>query len=321
MGVDITKFPRISIIIPTRNRVEDLLDCLKSLKRINYPNYEIIVIDDYSEDNTIFHVQNQYPDVILVINKRNEGAAISRNKGASVASGKYLFFLDSDTEVDRQCLDELILAFIKRPSAGLVAPRIYYFGDRKRIWYSGATISLLTSMAHYKDIGKVDDGTFSDIEVIKNGHAPTAFMIKKEVFDEVNGFDPSFFMGLEEADLARRIEKAGYEIILAPMAKVWHKIPVLEWKYKSKFSEFLFYISFRNATIAYHTSKNRIRYMKRHAGLLNFVIFLAIFLPLSAFVYVLKSVLSKQYMMGIYIIKGSIDGLRVILRSSKKEIY
>lgn len=311
---------KVSIIIPSKNRKQDVLDCIASLKESTYPSYEVIVVDDASDDGTIQEIQKLFPDIRLIRNETVKGAAFSRNKGAEISSGEFLFFLDSDTVVDGLCIGKLTKVFSEYPSAGLVAPMIYYFEDKKRIWFAGASISLLTSKAYYRDIDKLDDGRFSDVEVIKNGHAPTAYMIKNTVFDQVRGFDSTFFMGFEESDLAKRIENAGYKIMFAPMAKVWHKIPVLGNQYNNKLLEFLFYISFRNPNIAYHTSKNRIRYMGRYAGSLSFVVFLVVYLPVSLIVYMLKSFLSFQPRMGFSILLGSIDGLKDTLLLNEKKM-
>ncbi len=318
MKVDTAKFAKVSIIIPTRNRKDDILACLASLKENTYPNYEIIVIDDASDDGTTAEIPKKFPDVLLIRNEISEGAPFSRNRGAEISSGEYLFFLDSDTVVDRICIDELTKVFRDYPSAGLAAPIIYYFEDNKRIWFAGARISLLTSKAHYRGIGKLDDGRFSNVEVLENGHAPTASMIKRVLFNEVGGFDHTFFIGFEEPDIAKRIEKAGYKIMFAPTSKVWHKVPVLEYKYKNRLSEFLFYISFRNPNIAYHTSKNRVRYMKRYTNSLIFIVFLILFLPISVVIYLQKSILSWQPEMALNIMKGSIDGLKTALLSNEK---
>lgn len=304
------KLPLVSIIIPVYNRLAELQACLGSVRRLNYSNLEIIVVDDCSSQDPMAAVSAQFPAVRVLRHRQNAGAAQSRNDGARAARGEYLFFLDSDTAVHPELIRELVRSFINFPRAGLVAPMIYYHGERQRIWYAGATVSLLTSQAHYRGINEWDRGQFP-VGVLVNGHAPTAAMVRADIFQRIGGFDssPDFYMGFEEPDLAKRIEKAGFLIVFNPRAKLWHKIPVPKFQGHSA-KEFFYYISFRNPKIAYTTSRNRVTYMRRYAPKLNYFIFRLIFLPLSLAIYWLKSACSHQPEMWQSIRQGTCDALK-----------
>jgi GT2 family glycosyltransferase len=307
------KVPKVSIVIPTMNRKDEVVECLRSVEKTNYPNYAVIVVDDATTDGTLEEIKRSFRDVRVIRNDENKGAAASRKIGLENSDGEYIMFLDSDTIVDDKAVEELVNGFAVFPEAGLVAP-IIYFEERDRIFYAGAKISLLTSKAVFRELGRKDKGQFNKIEIIKNGHAPTAFMVKREAIHAAGGFDSTFYMGFEESDLAKRIEKLNYQIVFNPKAKVWHQDPTP--KYKSKLSEFLFYICFRNEKIAYYTSKNRIRYMKRHANRINLSLFLTLFLPASLLIYSIKCVFSRRPAMLASIFKGSFDGLKSLFSPS-----
>jgi len=301
--------PRISIIIPVHKRRDLITECLDSVNLINYPNYEVIVVDDKSGDGTVNYLRKKFPNVTVVENNINSGASRSRDNGAQKATGDFLFFLDSDTVVDRNILFEFMKTSSLYPRAGLIAPMIYYYCDKKRIWYAGAFIDMVTSQAKYRGIDQIDRGQFSE-GLLPGGHAPTAALIKADVFKKSGGFScpGSFYMGFEEPDIAKRIELQGHSIVFNPKAKLWHKITLPE--HKSGLSSFLFYISFRNPKIGYSTSRNRVVFMKKYAQKFNYLLFRLFFLPLSLIIYWIKCRLTNQGEMWKNIRQGTKDGIK-----------
>ncbi len=90
---------KVSIVIPTWNRKNDLGKCLTSINKLNYPSIEVIVVDNGSSDGTREMLQNEYPDIKVISNENNLGAPYARNQGILVSSGDYIWFLDNDTEI------------------------------------------------------------------------------------------------------------------------------------------------------------------------------------------------------------------------------
>ena len=88
--------PKVSIVIPHWNNVEILSECLKSIGSTIYPDFEVIVVDNASTDNSVQYVKSNFPDVKLIENDRNDGYAGGCNIGADLAQGKYLVFLNND---------------------------------------------------------------------------------------------------------------------------------------------------------------------------------------------------------------------------------
>jgi len=302
---------KYSVIIPVYNRPQEIVECVSSLLRIRRDDFEIIIVDDGSTDETQEILKNlKTTKVKICRNEINRGAAVSRNKGAKLARGDFLFFLDSDTEVDLEIFNALDDVIRYKKKIGMITPIIYYYEDKARIWYAGAWINMLTSQAYYRSINQIDRGKFNKIEVIKGAHVPTALMIPKEIFFKSGMFNESLNMGFEEPFIAKEIEKLGTNIYFSPFAKIYHKIPAMEstkGNIKGKIRDFFTYISFRNPKIAYYTSRNRVWFMKKYSD--YYFLFLIFFLPLSIFIYLVKSIFSKKPKYFIQILKGSLVGI------------
>ena len=171
------KKPLVSIIIVTYNRENDIDKCLESVFRSSYKNYEIIVVDNASKDNTIQILERKYKDKIkLIKSKKNLMAGGGRNLGAKYANGTLLLFIDSDNIIDKDMVKELVNSILGLYNAGLVGPLMYYYVDPKRIWWAGANINLWTSKTTYIGIDETDKGQYNDVR--KVGHIPNIFMIK-----------------------------------------------------------------------------------------------------------------------------------------------
>src|SRR3989338_5593012 len=111
----------VSVIIPSWNRSEDLYRILKSLEKQEYPSMEIIVIDNGSTDDSIQLVEKEFPNVCLHKNPRNMGACIAKNQGVLLAKGKYVHFLDSDTEMSHpQVIQNMVKILETHPHIGAV---------------------------------------------------------------------------------------------------------------------------------------------------------------------------------------------------------
>lgn len=301
------KEPLVSVIIPTYNRKKDVIECIKSIKKSNYKNIEIIVIDNVSTDGTYEEVKKKFPDIIVKRNKKNLGSAFSRSRGIKIAKGEFLLFIDSDVEIDKNAINELVKTFDNK-EIGLAMPLIYYYDNPKQIFCAGAIISLKTGMTKYPNSRDIDSGQFNKIKIIKNGHAMTMFMTKKSIAKKVGGFDTSYYFFYEESDFALKIEKRGYKIALVPFAKAWHKVP-------PSYTRNPFSIFFRGCKdvrskiTAYYIGRNRVKFFKKHANKIEFLIFCFTFFYFYLIIYTIKFIINKKFDFAISFIKGSFVGL------------
>jgi len=204
--------PFVSVIIPVRNRPEDMKDCLTSLLNLNYPKekLEIIVVDDGSTDETVNVVK--LFGVRVVLNEESKGPAFSRNLGEKSAQGEILAFLDSDCTVHPDWLQEII-PFLKLTGIGAVGGFVASFFRESLIdRYEEAFSSL--------NLGR---RIIFDADSSSNFYVPSCnLFVKRDVFREIGGFKPGMHLG-EDVDLSWRIRGKGYALLYLPFGEVEHK--------------------------------------------------------------------------------------------------
>lgn len=297
----LTDQPFVSVVIVTINRYELLLRCIDSVLLSNYKNFEVIVVDNNSSDNTPELIKKKYGSKIYLIgSKENLFAGGGRNLGATYARGDLLLFIDDDNVVDKNMISNLVNFMIHNPQAGIVGPKMYYQEDPLRIWYAGAVISLTTSKTKYVGINEIDKGQFNDDQ--ETGHVPNVIMARKKPFAETDGFDTVHFpMHYEESDLAERIRKKGYQVYVVTSAITYHDTPVKTNNTKNKG------LALNDEKRAYFNSKNRILFMKKYG--MNYLLFVIIYLPIFIMLYIFLLVRVNQLRLIKPYLKGLVDGL------------
>lgn len=291
--------PKVSIVIPTYNRRNDVLECLQSLQRLRYPSYEIIVVDNDSTDGTSKAIERLFSKVRLVKSNKNLGVTGGRNLGARYSKSEYTLFLDHDTTVDENALIKLMGVMQSNPNVGIVGPAIYYYSDPKRVWAFGTSINMLTGRVSFNHEGEIDHGKFMkamEVEVL-----PTAMLVKKEVIDKIGLFDDIFFAVYEDTDFCFRVKEAGYKVLCVPTAKVWHKVS--PDKHKSTVGVL---------SRAYLVSRNRIIFMKKHSN--SFLAFIVFFLPVYVIYYSLHAFCLSRINWLKGFLKGTVSGIALTLK-------
>lgn len=293
----------LSVIIPTHNRHDQVMDCVNSLLRSSYKSIDVIVVDDASIDGSYKILRKKYqnnPHVKVISSKLNLGPASARNLGAKYAKGEYLLFIDSDNVVDREMLNTLVEFMDTHDDCVMVGPLMKYLSPKDRIWLYFADINMYTSQAIYKGTHELDTGQYNEVSEV--GHLPNCFMVRKADFEKVNGFDEKYFIMYEEADLAEKLKKnTNKKIFLYSKAITQHDV-----KYSLSRKSVP---GMRNAVRSFLTARNRVYFMKKNAPLLNFVVFLLIFMPLLNVYYVYQSLRSGHPIVGWYYVKGTFVGL------------
>lgn len=220
--IDETKV-QLSIIIVNYNSRSLIEQCLVSVhKAIVGLDAGIIIVDNNSNDGSKKILPNKFTDVKFIFNDTNLGFAKACNQGFRISSGSYILFLNPDTILSETCLQDCISFFQSNTDAGAVGVRML---DEKGNFLKESKRGLPTpSASFYKLFGltAMFPGSKS-IAKYYQGHLPEnennpvdvlsgAFMmIKREVFEKLNGFDESFFMYGEDIDLSLRITKMGYK--------------------------------------------------------------------------------------------------------------
>ena len=261
----------VSVVLVTYNRKEIVLECLDSLYRMEYPNTEVIVVDNASEDGSTEAIEKKFPLAKVVRSSGNLGLAGGRNLGQAYARGDYILYLDSDTILDKRMIGELVRVLETHPEAGIAVPKMYYYSDPKYIWFAGSTISLLSSRTINRGVNEKDIGQYE--EVCEAAHGPTAFMATRAAIEKVKGYDEIYYMSYADADYAFRLKAAGLKTLYAPKAFLWHRLDMKENIETSRA------LGYNLPMRAFYFARNRAIFMKRNATRPAFVVFMLVFFP------------------------------------------
>lgn len=180
---------------------------------------EVVVVDNASSDGSADYVQVSFPQVKLVRSEANLGFAAAANLGAEQATTRYVAFLNPDTVVEPGWLEALTDALEADSSAGLATSQIVLLADKQRVNTCGNEVHC-SGITLCRGLGRARDGQAAVSEVPAVSGA--AFAIRAELFRELGGFDPSFFMYMEDTDLSWRARLAGYRCLYVPSSVVRH---------------------------------------------------------------------------------------------------
>ncbi|RLF37410.1 MAG: hypothetical protein DRM99_00455 [Thermoplasmata archaeon] len=235
----------VSLIIVNWNGEDVLAECLDSVFSQDYKPIKVIVVDNGSQDNSL-KIIKRYKKIKLIKNFENLGFAEGNNIGIRAAKGDYIFLLNNDTVLKKNCITELINAIEATSEVAFVGPRINYYKTDK-IWSLGVRVEYL-SYRHKLMTNELDKVT--QVPYIVG----CAMMCRADVIKSYPLMDPGYFSYYEESDWQARIKKNGYKILVAPGAVVWHKIAQSTGGADSAFS-------------IYYLSRNRGYFIKKNLNL------------------------------------------------------
>tara|TARA_B100001964_G_scaffold162684_1_gene178573 strand:- start:9211 stop:10308 length:1098 start_codon:yes stop_codon:yes gene_type:complete len=179
------------------------------------------MVDNASNDGSVKYVKKNFPEVILVENKRNIGFGGANNLGVTKAGGEYLAFLNNDARVDKEWLREMVTVLEPENKVVCIASKILSW-DGTKIDFVGGTVSLIGFAGQIAQ-GKEDNSKFASEKVIFFP-CGASMLINKNVFEEINGFDESYFLFFEDVDLGWRLRLMGYKTLYAPKAIAYHRL-------------------------------------------------------------------------------------------------
>ena len=346
------KQSKVSIIILTWNGIKHISNCLKSIQKSTYPNYEIIVVDNGSKDGTPDLIRNNFPNVKLILNKKNFGFTGGNNIGIKKAIGDIIFLLNDDTKIHPNLIEVLVKELESSSRIGIVGPKIYFMDEPNKIWFAGGKIDWAKSDSFHlgRDLTDKKLGNDSKKEVLVYTYGLTeevdfitgcALMIKKEVIDKIGLLDNKFFAFYEDADWCQKAKKAGYQVVYIPFGGVWHiksatasRIFLDDLKsqikgeriitkikiYFKMFGRYIFNIN-RQKYIIY---RNRFIFFMRHASfkykITFFIRFIFIFTPKFLWMTIYQTSLSL-FRIAINLIKNSKIYKRIIFNIFSNNLY
>jgi GT2 family glycosyltransferase len=199
-------WPRISVVVCSCNGARTIRDCLDGLQQVNYPDFEVIVVDDGSTDGT-GDIARRYNSV-RVIRTENCGLSSARNTGMAAASGRIVVYIDDDTRPDPDWLTYLAATFLQTDHVGVGGPNIAPPGD--------GLIAECVAKAPGGPIHVLLDDELAE-------HIPGCNMaFRKDALEAIGGFDPQFRSAGDDVDICWRLQERGWTLGFSPAAMVWH---------------------------------------------------------------------------------------------------
>jgi GT2 family glycosyltransferase len=220
-----TTEPSVAIIVLNYNNYEDTAECIESLREVAYDNYETIVVDNASSDDSFQRLQAEFEEATFLETEENRGYAAGNNYGieCSLSNGfEYVFVLNNDTIVHEESIAKLIDPMEENDNIGIVGPMLYYY-DTNKIQSFGAKLTIGKARPDPVGHREIDTGQFHSQRRVEHING-AAMMVRSELFNKIGSFDESFGFYTEDLDLCLRARKASYEILVTPDAKVWHKV-------------------------------------------------------------------------------------------------
>lgn len=287
---------KLSVIIVHYKNDKDLIECLDSLyKQEIKQSFEVIIVDN-SENNSLQSILNKkkYRNLRYILSPKNLGYGAGMNLGTKHAKGEFLFVLNPDVVFKTNIISILINNFNQDKNIGIIAPLLYTV-EGKTMDQGAKEPTPLRALIKYSFIDKILPNNFisknfweknwkkDKLNEVDNVPG-TAFIIKKNLFENIGGFDEKFFLYFEEFDLCKRVREAGYKIFIDSNLKLMHKWGTTTRLLKNKDEIF---------------KKSRFYYFKKHYGLLK-AIFIESFLLINKASLSLLTIILLSFLVRFY---------------------
>jgi GT2 family glycosyltransferase len=232
----------VSVVIPNWNGKHLLEVCLPSLKTQIFQHFEVIIVDNGSSDGSVDYIKKNFPKFSIIDLKENTGFSPAVNLGIKKAKGKYIFLLNNDTKVDKNCIKYLVETLNKKHDVGMVAAKMLNFYTPELIDSAGDYIDVV-GHANNIGLGEKDGPKYNkeDYVFLVTGGGS---LIRKKVFEQVGLLDDSYFAYFEDVDFCLRAQFQGFKGYYQPKAVVYH----IHMATSSKNPAFKEYLQFRNMT-------------------------------------------------------------------------
>ncbi len=226
--------PGVSIVILNWNGLDDTIECIESLQKVTYPNFEVIVIDNASNGDDVRVLNERFGSYITLIeNKKNYGCGEGYNSGIRYAlnkgGSKYIITMNNDVTLDPAFMDELVRVAESDGKIGIVGPKIFYYdynGRNDVILDAGGKIHKWSLKIHRRIGESQDDLPQYQIQKEVDWVTGAVLMFKGHLIDKVGFWSDWYFIGYEDVEFCLKTSKQGYKVVYVPTAVAWHKVAV-----------------------------------------------------------------------------------------------
>lgn len=304
------KEPKVSIILLNYNGFEDTIECFESLKNVNYNNFNIVIVDNASPDDSMdkiiyFMQENKFeyvyfsspnegtkhtiekPKVSLIQSGFNGGYGHGNNIGIKYAlknNADYVLILNNDTIVDKNFLEPLVRVCEEDKNIGIASGKIYFHDRPDTIWFVGGKVNSYTSKVDHLYFNKIDSGQKIDDKI--SFISGCLWLIPKKVFNNTGFINEDYFMYVEDVEFCVRVLDKGYYLKVVDKSIIYHKVGNSSGGHESNFS-------------TYWISKNTFKFISNKKNILKKFI---------SYIYLLF------YRSLRFLVKGQINSLKSHLR-------
>ncbi len=223
---DLVSSPSLAIIIVNWNSFNVTTNCLESLRLLEYSNFEVIVVDNGSNDDSVAQIKSDFPEVTILQNGENLGFTGGNNTGIEYALDlgmDLIMLLNNDTIVTPDFAVILTNTLVNDSSLGAVQPKIMYNQERDVIWNAGGLFNAFFSLSKTRGLDEKDKGQYDepiDVDWITG----CCFLVRSSIVKQVGLLDDKFFIYYEDSDWSFKIRNLGYSLRYEPKSKIYHEV-------------------------------------------------------------------------------------------------
>ncbi len=289
----------VSVVIVTKDRKKDLIECVNSYLKSSYNPLEIIVVDNASKPPLITWLPSKYKEIKVITSEFNVGAAAGRNLGLEQALGKYILFTDDDATCDKDMIAYLVEIFETNKGAGIVQPLVYDMHQRNWLQGAGHDIDLTTGRILAAGVKVKDIGQYNGLREVPM--CGCVWMVKRKVFDSIGNYDEDYFIPYEDSDFSIRAREAGFKLYCYSKAKTWHRglkatfvHPWIEW------------LGITTPERAFRVARNKMIFMRKHSPFPNNLVFFFVLMPIyvilhSVIIFLVRRLdILLKYLLGVF---------------------
>ena len=261
--------PKVSVILVNYNGAQDTIECVQSLSAITYPNYEVIVVDNASTDDSTAVLQAaELPNTVLLCSSENLGFSGGNNVGIRYALEQgtdYILLLNNDTVVAKNFLEPMLEAARQYNNHAAITCKMKYYYKPEKLWYAGGSFSYRTGRTSHWGINKIDRGQY-DRQKEVTFVSGCCIMIPERIIRNIGLMAEEYFLYCEDVEYCCRITKYGYKMIYEPLSCIFHKVNASTGKGSNRVT----YYTVRNKKYLLKTyTKPKYRILVRFVNLLE----------------------------------------------------